>query len=137
MNRHNPTKAEFLAIAQGIATGRDVIEIAGRIGVDRTTLSGWLAGADFLRRVARSLSSPGDLGAALDDLRAANLLDGERQSSWQTRRKFWQIVEATFPDYFAAERAEAEREARAAKRGLWASGTAVNPYQRRKENKRR
>lgn len=38
MNRHNPTKAEFLAIAQGIATGRDVIEIAGRIGVDRTTL---------------------------------------------------------------------------------------------------
>ena len=116
MNRHNPTKAEFLAIAQGIATGRDEIEIAGRIGVDRTTLSGWLAGADFLRRVARSLSSPGDLGAALDNLRAADLLDGERQSSWQTRRKFWQIVEATFPDYFAAERAEAEREAEAARR---------------------
>ena len=33
--------------------------------------------------------------------------------------------------------AEAEREARAAKRGLWASGTAINPYQWRKENKRR
>ena len=115
MNRHNPTKAEFLAIAQGIANGRDVIEIAGRIGVDRTTLSGWLSGADFLRRVARSLSSPAELGAALDDLRAADLLDGERQSSWQTRRKFWRIVEATFPDYFAAERAEAEREAEAAR----------------------
>jgi len=33
--------------------------------------------------------------------------------------------------------AQAEREARAVKRGLWASGTAINPYQWRKENKRR
>ena len=33
--------------------------------------------------------------------------------------------------------AQAEREARAAKRGLWASGTAINPYEWRKENKRR
>ena len=33
--------------------------------------------------------------------------------------------------------AEAEREAQAAKRGLWASGTAINPYEWRKENKRR
>lgn len=130
MNRHNPTKAEYLTIAQGIATGRDVIEIAGRIGVDRTTLSGWLAGANFLRRVARSLSSPGDLGAALDDLRAADLLDGERQSSWQTRRKFWQIVAATFPDYFAAERAEAEREAEAARRRELAEERAAEKRER-------
>ena len=130
MNRHNPTKAEFLTIAQGIATGRDVIEIAGRIGVDRTTLSGWLAGADFLRRVARSLSSPVDLGAALEDLRAADLLDGERQSSWQTRRKFWQIVEATFPDYFAAERAEAEREAEATRRMELAAERAAEKRER-------
>ena len=36
------------------------------------------------------------------------------------------------PDYAAAE-----VEARAAKRGLWASGTAINPYEWRKENKRR
>lgn len=130
MNRHNPTKAEFLAIAQGIATGRDVIEIAGRIGVDRTTLSGWLSGADFLRRVASSLSSPAELGAALEDLRAADLLDGERQSSLKTRRKFWQIVEATFPDYFAAERAEAEREAEAARRMELAAERAAKKRER-------
>ena len=130
MNRHNPTKAEFLDIAQGIATGRDVIEIAGRIGVDRTTLSGWLSGADFLRRVARSLSSPAELGAALDDLRAADLLDGERQSSWQTRRKFLQIVEETFTDYFAAERAETEREAEAARRRELAAERAAEKRDR-------
>ena len=130
MNRHNPTKAEFLAIAQGIAAGIDVIEIAGRIGIDRTTLSGWLAGADFLRRVARSLSSPAELGTALDDLRAADQLAGERQSSWQTRRKFWQIVEATFPDYFAAERAEAEREAEAARRRELAAERAAEKRER-------
>lgn len=132
MNRHNPTKSEFLAIAQGIAAGLDVIEIAGRIGVDRTTLSGWLAGADFLRRVARSLSSPAELGAALDDLRAADQLAGERQSSWQTRRKFWQIVEATFPDYFAAERAEAEREAEATRRRELAAERAAEKRDRAK-----
>ena len=109
------TKAELLEVAQGIATGRDVIEIAGQIGVDRSTLSGWLAGADFLRRVARSLSSPADLGAALDDLRADDLLDGERTSSWQTRRKFWQIVEAAFPAHFAQGRSEAEQNAECAK----------------------
>ena len=103
------TRAELLEIARGIATGRDVIEIAGQIGVDRSTLSGWLAGADFLRRLARSLSSPADLGAALDDLRTDEPLDGERTSSWQTRRKFWQIVEAAFPAYFDQGRSEAER----------------------------
>ena len=114
-NARELKKAELLEIARGIATGRDVIEIAGIIGVDRSTLSGWLAGADFLRRVARSLSSPADLGAALDDLRTDELLDGERTSSWQTRRKFWQIVEAAFPAHFAQGRSEAERNAECAK----------------------
>ena len=112
MSSRQLTRHEMLTIARGIADGRDTTALAGEIGVDRSTLRGWLAGADFLRRVARSLSSPADMGeAALANLRAADQLDGEREASWRTRRKFRQIVEATFPDFFAAERAEAERAA--------------------------
>ena len=110
MNRREPTTSEFLAIAQGIATGLDVIEIAGRIGVDRSTLSGWMRRDGFLHEVASALSSPDDLGAdGLAYLRDEELHEGERKNAWALRMEFWKIVEATFPDYFAADEENAVR----------------------------
>lgn len=158
MSSRQLTRHEMLTIARGIADGRDTTALAGEIGVDRSTLRGWLAGADFLRRVARSLSSPADMGeAALANLRVADQLDGEREASWRTRRKFRQIVEATFPDFFAADEEDAVRNREIAladqqytvealtileERG-WKHGTAdewaqgLTTARRRKANRRR
>ena len=158
MNRREPTTSEFLAIAQGIATGRDVIEIAGRIGVDRSTLSGWMRRDGFLHEVASALSSPDDLGAdGLAYLRDEELHEGERKNAWALRMEFWKIVEATFPDYFAADEENAVRNREIAladqlytvealtileERG-WKHGTAderaqgLTTARRRKANRRR
>ena len=110
MNKREPTKAEFLAIARGIATGLDVIEIAGQVGVDRSTLSGWMKRDGFLYEVASALSSPSDLGAdGLAYLRDEELHEGERKSAWAVRLEFWEIVQDTFPAYFENDERDAER----------------------------
>ena len=114
-NKRKLTKPELLEIAQGIANGRDVVEIAGTIGVDRTTLSGWMNNERFFAQVVAAMSSPDDLGPdALENLRAEDYLDGERQSARDLRRRFSLLVLQTFPAYFENERKEKEREKRAA-----------------------
>ena len=110
MNKREPTKAEYLAIAQGIATGCGVIEIAGKIAVDRSTLSGWMKRDGFLHEVASALSSPADLGAdGLDYLRDEELHEGERKSAWAVRLEFWEIVQDTFPSFFEHDKLDADR----------------------------
>ncbi len=116
-NQRILTKAELLEIAGGIANGRSMIEVAGTIGVDRSTLSGWLSNGRFLSKIAAAMSSPADLGAdALENLRADGYLDGERLGARDLRNRFARVVLRTFPDFFAAERKEREAEERARQR---------------------
>ena len=116
-NRHEPTKEEWLEIARGIAYGRDVIEIAGRIGVDRSTLSGWMRRDSFLYEVAATMTSPDELGAdGLANLRNEEFLEGERKSAWALRLELWEIVQDAFPAYFEKERKARERAEKARRR---------------------
>ena len=110
MNRREPTKAEYSSIARGIAAGHDLIELAGRIAVDRSTLSGWMRRDGFLYEVAAALSSPDDLGAdGLAYLRDEELHEGERKSAWALRMEFWEIVQDTFPHFFEHDKLDADR----------------------------
>ena len=136
MNKREPTKAEYLAIARGIATGLDVIEIAGRIGVDRSTLSGWMKRDGFLYEVASALSSPSDLGAdGLAYLRDEELHEGERKSAWAVRLEFWEIVQDVFPAYFEKERMAKERKERARQRRAEAAARKAEREERETEKR--
>ena len=109
-NKRKLTKAELLEIARAIATGGNVIEIAGRIGVDRTTLSGWMKNDNFLGQIVAAMPSPAVLGEdALERLRDWQYQDGERESARNLRLRLWQAVRRAFPAQFAAEEEDAER----------------------------
>ena len=135
-NRREPTKQEWLEIARGIANGRDVIEIAGWIGIDRSTLSGWMRRDGFLYEVAAALSSPDDLGAdGLAYLRDEELHERERKSAWALRMEFWEIVQDTFPAYFEKERRAREREERARQRRADAAARKAEREEREAEKR--
>lgn len=103
MNIYNQTKDELQEIARGIANGGSIIDIAARIGVDRSTMSGWVKSGSFLGRVAKSLSSPDNLGVeSLANLIDKRQHDGERTAAYELRIDFAETVRRTFPDYFAA-----------------------------------
>lgn len=115
-NVHEPTRDELLAIAHGIAGGLNVIEIAADVGIDRSTLSGWMKRDGFLVQVAKSVDTPADLGSE----RLENLLDArrqawERKSSYHLRLDFADAVREAFPDFFAASAASMERQAECAR----------------------
>ena len=135
-NRREPTKQEWLEVAWGIANGRDVIEIAGWIGIDRSTLSGWMRRDGFLYEVAAALSSPDDLGAdGLAYLRDEELHERERKSAWALRMEFWEIVQDTFPAYFEKERRAREREERARQRRADAAARKAEREEREAEKR--
>ena len=77
-NVHEPTREELQAMAHGIADGLGIIDIAADIGIDRSTLSGWLKRDGFLVQVAKSLDTPADFGSEWLE----NLLDEERKA-WE------------------------------------------------------
>jgi len=109
-NKRTLTKPELLEIARAIATGGNVIEIAGRIGVDRTTLSGWMKNDNFLGQIAAAMPSPAVLGEdVLERLRDWQYHDGERESARNLRLRLWQAVRRAFPTHFAAAEEDAER----------------------------
>ena len=135
-NKHEPTKEERLEIARGIANGRDVIEIAGRIGIDRSTLSGWMRRDAFLYEVAATMTSPDELGAdGLANLRNEEFLEGERKSAWAVRLEFWEIVQDAFPAYFEKERRAREREERARQRRADAAARKAEREEREAEKR--
>lgn len=107
-------------LAEGIATGVSALELAANIGVDRSTLRGWMNNPKFLEAVAAKLEGPDDLGDdALDTLFDEDRLDGERKDQMEVRALFSQIVFRRFSDYFAkraeriAQEAEEERRRKA------------------------
>ena len=103
MNERKLTKDELRQIAKAIANGGSTIDIAAELGVDRSTMSGWLKRDQFLDMVAKSLSSPDDLGAdALANLRDERLHDGERSAAYALRRDFAAALEAAHAEYFEA-----------------------------------
>lgn len=102
MNKHEPTKDEYQKIAIGIANGCSVITLAGQIGVDRSTLAGWMKRDRFLETVAAALSSPLDLGEdALTNLLDERQQEGERASAYALRRDFASAVKAAHAEVFA------------------------------------
>ena len=82
-NVHEPTREELQAMAHGIADGLGIIDIAADIGIDRSTLSGWLKRDGFLVQVAKSLDTPADFGSE----RLENLLD-ERRKAWERKSSY-------------------------------------------------
>lgn len=109
-NKRTLTKPELLEIARAIATGGNMIEIAGAVGVDRTTLSGWIKNDTFLGTIASAMPSPAVLGAdVLERLRDWQYHDGERESARNLRIRLWQAVRRTFPAYFENDERDAER----------------------------
>ena len=103
----------ILTLAEGISTGISALELAANIGVDRSTLRGWMNNAQFLEAIAAKLESPDDLGEdTLDDLFDDDTLDGERTDQKEVRVLFSRIVFRRFSDYFAkrAERIVREME---------------------------
>ena len=128
MQRHSRRtldKATNLAIADAIARGSTVSEIAAAVSVDRATLSTWLSADDMLTRVARAIGTPGSLDPdAIDDLLDRRPLDRERVDATERRFRFAAIIRDTYPDYFrerdrlAKEKREAEAKAEAERRRL-------------------
>lgn len=115
-NVHKPTKDELRAIAHDITDGLSVIDIAADIGIDRSTLSGWLKRDGFLVEVAKSVDTPADFGSE----RLENLLDEERRawerkSSYYLRLDFADAVREAFPDFFASTIAYEKRQAECAR----------------------
>ena len=109
-NKRILTKPELLEIARAIATGGNMIEIAGAVGVDRTTISGWMKNDNFLGTIASAMPSPAALGAdVLERLRDWQYHDGERESARNLRLRLWQAVQRTFPAYFENDERDAER----------------------------
>ena len=115
-NVHEPTREELQAMAHGIVDGLGFIDIAADIGIDRSTLSGWMKRDGFLVQVAKSLDTPANFGSE----RLENLLDErrkawERKSSYNLRLDFADAVREAFPDFFAASAASMEQQAECAR----------------------
>lgn len=135
-NERKLAKAELLEIARAIATGDTVIEIAARLEIDRSTVSGWMKRVGFLYDVAEAMTSPDDLGAdGLAYLRDEELHVGERKSAWALRLEFWEIVQWTFPGYFEKERRAKEREERARQRRAEAEARKAEREERKAEER--
>ncbi len=115
-NVHEPTRDELRTIAHGLADGLGIIDIAADIGIDRSTLSGWMKRDGFLVQVAKSVDTPADFGSE----RLENLLDEgrqswERKSSYLLRLDFAAAVREAFPDFFASTVADEKRQAECAR----------------------
>ena len=110
-NAHTLTKGELQTIAHGIADGGSVIDIAAGLGVDRSTLSGWLKRADFLGTVAAALDTPAEFGAeACRKLFDENQHEGERITAYHLRLDFADAVKDGNPRFFDEMKKREERE---------------------------
>ena len=103
---------ELREIALGIADGLSVLDIAAKIGVDRSTLSAWTKRYDFLAEVAAALSSPDELGSdRLAQLMSGTTRAGERAAAHCLRLAFRDALLAAHEAYFDRRKTAAERNA--------------------------
>ena len=114
-NIHEPTKEELKTIAHGIADGKSVIDMAAHLGIDRSTLSGWMKRDGFLDTVAAAIDTPAELGVeAFENLFAEERQPGEREAAYFLRLDFADAVKEAHPFFFEAlaeyERQQAERK---------------------------
>ncbi len=117
MKKNNLDRETKQALARGIALGMSTLELAGQIGVDRSTLRGWMQDADFMCSIATSLRTPRDLGNEAEArLRIKEPLYGERAEATAARMELWRAVQERFAEWYAKERDRAERRWAAAER---------------------
>ena len=109
------TKAELLEIARGIANGESVIDMAARLGVDRSSLSGWLKRDGFLDDVAAALSSPLELGDSLGRLGDPQRRDSEREDAYLLRMEFFEVLREVHGEYFEEQLTRQDRNAECAR----------------------
>lgn len=111
MKNETMNQKNLREIVAGIASGQTMIEVAGRAGVDRSTLRQWLNRPQFLQNAVKTLSSPDEIGEdALSDLLTEGKADGERADAYELRQHLRRIVERQFPQYFAQRAAEEAAE---------------------------
>ena len=102
MGKRNLTDAEKIAIVEGVADGLSIIELAGRIGVDRSTLSGWLRRPGFLLDAVRALPNLEALGEeSLEDVSFEGRFESETALALSIRRALLAALDEAFPKWKA------------------------------------